>query len=62
MLNDEKRSRGRCNVGEDRSDVPRYRGVVRGGETGYKDQAESEGGDDDRMHIYPKESCLDSVI
>lgn len=55
MLNDEKRWRGRCNVGDDRGGVPRNRGVVRGGETGYKDQAESEGGDDDQMHIYAKE-------
>ena len=62
MLNDEKGSRGGCNIGEDRGDVPRYRGGVRGGETSYKDQAESEGGDDDRMHISPKELCLDSVI
>lgn len=62
MLNDEKSSRGQWNFGEDRGGVPRYRGVVRRGETGYRDQAESEGGDDDQMHIHVKELCLDSVI
>lgn len=57
MLNNEKRSRGRFNVGDDLGGVPRYRGVVRGGETGYKDQAESEGGDDDQMHVMRK-NCV----
>lgn len=57
MLNNEKRSRGRFNVGDDLGGVPRYRGVVRGGETGYKDQAESEGRDDDQMHVMRK-NCV----
>lgn len=62
MLNDEKRSRGRYNVGDDRDDVPRHRGGVLRGDTGYKDLVESDDGDDDRMHISLKKLCLDSVV
>lgn len=62
MLNGEKSSRGRWKFDEDWGGVLRYRGVIRGGETGYRDQAESEGGDDYQMHIHAKELCLDSVI
>lgn len=47
MLNDEKGSRGQCNVGKNRGDVQKYRGGVREGKTSYKGQAESEGGGDD---------------